>query len=291
MIRARWTALHRADPFATAATMDRLRLLSQASRHASTSARPSLSRPATTASPSLSPSPAQPRSSPRRYPLRKRFLFEAYSHMFRANEVLLLFKHDSLTPKEWNAVRAGLMKVAAKDPKAAEGKHKVKIEVLRTGLLPPVVRKLPFPSTSKRLISPHLNGPLLALTQSSLSPPILAKSLDVLAKHSVLPSAAQTALIATRKKSDPPLNVDRLPFVLALVNGQPVDKTSLDRIKKLPSLDQLRGQIVGLVGMTAGRLAGTLSQAAGGKLLRTVEGYRIGLEKAQEGASDKPPAE
>ncbi len=52
-------------------------------------------------------------------------------------------------------------------------------------------------------------------------------------------------------------------------------------IGKLPELDTLRAQLVGLLEMPSQQTIGVLSQAAGGSLIRTLQGLEGNL-KAQE---------
>jgi ribosomal protein L10 len=52
-------------------------------------------------------------------------------------------------------------------------------------------------------------------------------------------------------------------------------------VSKLPTLDTLRAQIVGLLSSPAVQLAAILSEASGGKLARTLEGLKKGLEESQ----------
>jgi large subunit ribosomal protein L10 len=62
-----------------------------------------------------------------------------------------------------------------------------------------------------------------------------------------------------------------------VVEGQPVTKAEVDVLAKLPSLDELRGQIVGLLQAPAGKLA-RLVQAPAAQLARVVEARRKRLE-------------
>jgi len=59
-------------------------------------------------------------------------------------------------------------------------------------------------------------------------------------------------------------------------------------VSKLPTLDTLRAQVVGLLSAPASQLAMILGEASGGKLARTLEGLKIGLE--EEDKSDGAPS-
>ena len=52
-------------------------------------------------------------------------------------------------------------------------------------------------------------------------------------------------------------------------------------VGKLPELDLLRGQVVGLLEGSARSLIGTLEGAAGGGLVRTLQGLEKGLAEKE----------
>lgn len=58
------------------------------------------------------------------------------------------------------------------------------------------------------------------------------------------------------------------------------DKEGTREIAKLPGLEVLRAQIVGLLSAPAGRLVGVIG-AKGGEVGRTLEGLREGLKEAE----------
>ena len=70
-----------------------------------------------------------------------------------------------------------------------------------------------------------------------------------------------------------------LKLVGALIQGQVFLPESVRDVSKLPTLDTLRAQIVGLLSAPATQLAGVVSEASGGRLARTLEGLRKGLEQ------------
>lgn len=58
----------------------------------------------------------------------------------------------------------------------------------------------------------------------------------------------------------------------ALFNGQVLDKNAVNALATLPSLDELRGKIVGLIQAPATKIAGVLA-APGGQLARVINAY------------------
>jgi ribosomal protein L10 len=67
----------------------------------------------------------------------------------------------------------------------------------------------------------------------------------------------------------------------ALIEGRVFGMEGVRDVSKLPTLDTLRAQIVGLLSSPAVQLAAVLSEASGGKLARTLEGLKKGLEENQ----------
>lgn len=82
-----------------------------------------------------------------------------------------------------------------------------------------------------------------------------------------------------------------LKLVGALIDGRVFLPQGVRDVSKLPTLDTLRAQIVGLLSAPANQLAGVLSEASGGRLARALEGLRKGLEEDASGSNtDSPPS-
>lgn len=65
---------------------------------------------------------------------------------------------------------------------------------------------------------------------------------------------------------------DKLTIVGGGLGEKELDKTGVEALAKLPSLDELRAKIVGMINTPATRIAGVL-QAPGGQLARVVSAY------------------
>ncbi|KAG6911315.1 hypothetical protein DXG01_002154 [Tephrocybe rancida] len=83
-----------------------------------------------------------------------------------------------------------------------------------------------------------------------------------------------------------------LKLVGALVEGQVFLPEGVKDVSKLPTLETLRAQIVGLLSAPGMQLAGVISQASGGQLARTLEGLKKGLEEdaAPSSTDGTPPS-
>jgi len=77
-----------------------------------------------------------------------------------------------------------------------------------------------------------------------------------------------------------------LKLVAGVLEGNRlVGAEELGRVSKLPELDTLRVQVVGLLEGTGRSLVGLLGQAGGGGLVRTLQGLEKDLGEKAGGAS------
>lgn len=78
-----------------------------------------------------------------------------------------------------------------------------------------------------------------------------------------------------------------LKLILGIVeDGQIVGTERLGEIGKLPEMEGLRSQLVGLLEMSGRGLVGVLGQAGGGGLVRTLQGLEKSLEPKVEGEGE-----
>jgi len=78
-----------------------------------------------------------------------------------------------------------------------------------------------------------------------------------------------------------------LKLMGAVVDGKVFLPQGIKEVAKLPSLDTLRAQLIGLLSAPANQIAGVLGEASGGRLARALEGLKKGLEEeAAPAASD-----
>ena len=72
---------------------------------------------------------------------------------------------------------------------------------------------------------------------------------------------------------------EKLVILGGVLNGQTLDVDGVKSLAKLPSLDELRAQIVGIINTPATRIAGVLSAPAG-QLARVVGAYGAKRDEA-----------
>lgn len=232
--------------------------------------------------------PNHRKTSGRTYPIRKQFIFESYLHLFTNHKVNLFFRHENLTPKEWNSIRGQLMKLSNED---LHTKHKLKLQVIRTKMISPVLKSLTHQSklhpTFLKSFSSHLHGTLVCLSQDEFHPSRIQSALKILSTHASIPTQSQIDQLSKLKSNQTPIIIDRLPFVIGIIEDKvESEKSKVEELSRLPSLDGLRQQILGLISSAGSRVVGTLNRARGEMLVRTVDGYRATLEKEEQ----RPPA-
>ncbi|KAJ2930634.1 hypothetical protein H1R20_g6461, partial [Candolleomyces eurysporus] len=143
------------------------------------------------------------------------------------------------------------------------------------------------------------SGGFAVLSVPSLNPPLINAILRAM-DRSVPPKPPKTPeqikAEEAAKTADPEqpgrrmkrvrqVRIPELKVMGAIIEGRVFLPPSLDEVSKMPTLDTLRAQIVGLLSAPSSQLAAVLSQAGGGQLARTLEGLKKSLE---EEAGEKP---
>ncbi|KAG5643539.1 hypothetical protein DXG03_000680 [Asterophora parasitica] len=138
---------------------------------------------------------------------------------------------------------------------------------------------------------PQLNTILRSLERGV--PPRLPKTPEELKKEQDEKNA-DPAQPGRRMKRVRQVLHPELKLVGALIEGRVFLPEGVKDVSKLPTLDTLRAQIVGLLSAPGAQLAGVLSQASGGTLARTLEGLKKGLEEDAAGtgaeSASAPPS-
>lgn len=176
---------------------------------------------------------------------------------------------------------------------------------LRAGLLPPAFAALPhLPSKTVLQQLKADKGAIAVLTMDRLDPPILKAALAAVQKLSRSPnlrkiqaaaSASAKGKAAGKPAGGPPAGKagaagekqeERLRVLSALIDGKDVPTTAgVAQIAALPGLQDVLAQLVSLIETPARQIIGLTAQAGGQDLVRTLEGFRVGLE-AKEGEGD-----
>ncbi|BGP51609.1 hypothetical protein JCM10450v2_007559 [Rhodotorula kratochvilovae] len=227
-------------------------------------------------------------------PVRKQVLYEHHRALLTSSPLVLFLRPGDFSAHEWRSIRAQLAQVPPPPPSPSSSTPSssssppaptdagLTLTLLRPGLLPALLRDPASPLSASLdttfLASPsHLAGPLAVLTAPSLHPPTLARALALVQSVSRTPKADAPPPAA----GAPPL--ERLGVLSALVERAAADPARTDAVAKLPPLEVLRAQLVGLISAPGSRIAGVLGARAQ-EVGRTLEGFKLGLEEQQQGA-------
>ncbi|GAA5889134.1 hypothetical protein JCM16303_000110 [Sporobolomyces ruberrimus] len=221
-------------------------------------------------------------------PARKQVLFAETQHLLTSNDLVLFLRPGDFSAQEWRTLRSQITN--ATPSTSSSSTPLMRLTLLRPGLLPALLRNQESTSSTTtprldltHLSQPsHLSGPLAVLTCQTLSPPLLSKVLSLVSKFSKTPAP---------NSPPPPPNsppIERLAILSSLLEKRlAATKERTVQVGKLPELDTLRSQLVGLLGMQGSRIVGVVG-ARGRELGRTLEGFKQGLEPvAPETATDE----
>lgn len=257
-------------------------------------------------------------ASERELPLRKQFLLQQYKQIFSSSPVVIFLKPSDFTVAEITKLRVDLSSIAAKSttPSAndinntSSSNEKPQFVFLRAGLLPPTFEQLPnlpsgqvlehlskHGSTLSALIfntfdPPTLKAALKAVTKLSKSPNVRKEQAEAAAKAAAGPAGAKGAAkgaagpVAGKDSSKNKTVEERLTVVSAIIDGKAVSAQELTGIADLPSLEQVLAQLVAVIETPARQIYQVAGQAAGQDLLRTLQGFKVGLEEKEDKSAD-----
>lgn len=275
--------------------------------------------PASTRAYAVSVKPAKAlagKEYPRVFPDRKAFQFNWYTRMLNEAQTkpLIIFHREDFTAERLRKLRADLHTTTQKikrpatlpslsdpTPAPAEPYPAPTLTVVRSSIFGAALRDYAnFTSTDMAMLdrmTDDVHGGYAVLSFPELSPPYLAGVLRAL-ERAVPPPPPVAPVDPKQPKKDPthpgrkekrfkPILTPTLRVVGGIVEGRVLLADSVKEVGKLPTLDVLRSQIVGLLSAPGMQLAGVLNSAAGGQLARTLEGYKLSLEEEQNGG-EKP---
>lgn len=251
------------------------------------------------------------RKAARVFPDKKAYRFELYAHIQKHAQMGLLFQHANLSTAMWDQLRRAVADIPI--PPGAEeairlpevfvqgkGKRKVpapqpvnnseaiwpkggaNVQFLRTNVFRAMSNRMVYrnKATAKRSIEPWMSKTTALISAPIVSPKYIDQILRV----------CQRVLRQNRKDDKVPKEKQpRFDLVVARVERKVVGLEEIERIRKLPELDTLRAQTIGLLQGAGQQVVGLLSQAAGGSLVRTLQGLEKDL-KAKEGGGDASPS-
>lgn len=250
-----------------------------------------------------------PLSPDRKFSPLKMHLFAQYADIISSNKLLLFVSLRDVPSGTMQKIRRELENTTK--PKSSSNPFGVVKAVVPVERLSPkltFIRSHMFLAAMKRdgtvkgarkPTVPLFQGQMAILALPSLDPDHLLSILKMLERAA--PKAKETTVTPASSKSreeemltmPPPggggmrkakaPTVPTLGVLGGIVEGQLFMLEGLREVTKLPTLQTLHAQIVGLLSSPGSQLAAVLNQAAGGRLARTLEGLKQSLEKEAEG--------
>ncbi|TFK70439.1 hypothetical protein BDN72DRAFT_818763 [Pluteus cervinus] len=244
---------------------------------------------------------------PRVFRDKKAYQYNWYTNILKTNTTtpILFLNHDQFSAEKLIKLRKEILLASRKatvtpTPVAGGDVHPT-LTVIRTSIFGAALRDLPginIDEVEKMLNG--LPGNFAVLSLPSFNPPQLNAILRAM-DRTIPPRKPKTPqqLLdeANAKNADPESPgrrmkrlratlIPELKVVGALIEGKVFLPSSVKEVAKLPTLDTLRAQIVGLLSAPATQLAGVLNEAGGAKVARTLEGLKKALEEEEKGVQD-----
>ncbi|KAG8752083.1 hypothetical protein FRC14_007352 [Serendipita sp. 396] len=247
-----------------------------------------------------------PNSPDRKFSPLKTHLFAQYANIIQNNAVILLLSMKDVPIPIIQKLRADLIGTAM--PKTASNpfgipkgssseREKPTLLSIRAHMFVAAMRKDHTANAAQRAVVPLLEGPISVVLLPKLDPGHLLSVLKVLERINPKGATAsrQKALGddplampppgggGVRRAKPPPTPI--VTVVGGITEGRLFMLPELRDVTKLPSLETLHSQLIGLLSAPASQLAGVLGQAAGGSVVRTLDGFRRGLEEEANGTA------
>jgi hypothetical protein len=257
------------------------------------------------------PKPLPGKQLPRVFKDKKAFQYNWYRNILENSlkGPLLFLQHKQFSAQRLIKLRQGIVASSRPEPSLASPTPTPippapSLTVIRTSIFGAALRDFPdinLEEVDRMLIGTAGNFAVLSLP--TFDPPLLnavlrAMDRGVPARKPKTPEEIKKEL--DEKNADPETPGRRvkrmrktlhpeLQLVGALIEGRVFLPEGVRDVSKLPTLSTLRAQIVGLLSAPATQLAGVLNEASGGRLARTLEGLRKGLEEDTSGSTDVEP--
>ena len=263
------------------------------------------------------------KTEPRIYSERKQFLYNQYLRLLQTSKEcpLIFLQHNKFSISRLTKLRKDIAAATTRkggfapsllnpgptpltpsnDPSTITPPS---LTVIRTSIFGAALRDyVHIDAKAAKDISNTVENGLVVLSLPSLDPPMLNAILNALQRSAPPLKPGEVAQGSSPKKpsvDDPdfvpgrrvkrvkPTLTPELTVMGALIEGRVFKAPGVQDVASLPTLDMLRAQLIGLISSPANQIAGILAQASGGQLVRTLEGFRKGLEDAEGDANSTP---
>lgn len=265
---------------------------------------------------SLTPPPARKEPIERAFKGTKAYQYNWYSRILQTSTTapLLILHHHDFTAERLKKLRGDILTAAerVKPPSLASPSpaplpvEQPTLTNVRSSIFGVALRNFNVPQETLAQMIKEGSGQWMVLSLPSMHPPLINAVLRAM-ERSVPPkppkSAEELKAEEAAKHADPDqpgrrmkrvrqVRIPELRIAGAIVEGRVFLPGGLSDVAKLPTLDTLRAQIVGLLSAPGAQIAGVLGQASGGQLARTLEGLKKTLEEEANGKGEEaaPPS-
>ncbi len=221
------------------------------------------------------------------YTPRKTQLHAEYTRLIAQNSLILLLKHSNFSQSTLNKIRQDVSTLSKNKKKSASSSPSptLNFTVIRPGIFGASLRAR-YQSNSSLLeqFKEHIAGSFAVISSRDLDPPQIAQTIRLIDRAVPAPqedATKQKKPISPDDIEDTPPKVKEHPsikLVAAFVDGRFILVDELREVSKLPTLQTLHAQLVGLLNAPGSQLALVLGAASGGSVLRTLQGFQKGLE-------------
>ncbi|KAF7337574.1 hypothetical protein MSAN_02230700 [Mycena sanguinolenta] len=243
---------------------------------------------------------------PRHFTGKKEFQYNWYMRILNSSTTspLLFLYHNDFTSQKLIKLRRDISaasnrsKPSLSSPSPAgvpvEPVPEPLLTVIRSGIFGAALRDFPAVDNADVMrMTEGVKGALAVLSLPVLDPPQLKAILRTFDRNVPprKPKTEEELKKELEEKNADPINPGRrmkrvrqivdpeLRVLGALLDGQILLPERITAVADMPSLQTLRAQLVGLLSSPGTQLAMTLSEASGGRLARTLEGLKKGLEE------------
>ncbi|KAG7699017.1 hypothetical protein KL930_002196 [Ogataea haglerorum] len=196
---------------------------------------------------------------------RKTYLLDVYKHFDKNNQIMLFAHHNNLTAHDNLKIKLQIEEAGAQIRKLKVSLFK---HYLRASHHKDPASKAAYRQVKKHKIrhplEPLLKGPTAAILIKDLNPKVVKNVVNALKAHN-----------------------ERLFIVGGRIGGDVVDIADINQFKEMPTMDELRSQLVGMLTVLSGAgLVRTLESAAN-TLYLTMDTHRQELEKKDSPEKDE----
>ncbi|KAF4573405.1 hypothetical protein EYR40_003511 [Pleurotus pulmonarius] len=247
---------------------------------------------------------------PRVFKDKKAFQFNWYTKILQTTEhsPLVFLRHNAFSAQRLVKLRNDIAAATKSKPSLASPtpiEYQPQLTVIRSSIFGAALREYPgLDVTAMDKMTNDVSGGLAVLSLPVLDPPRLHAILRVLdrsfpprkpkteeeLKKELEEKNADPVTPGRRMKKQRAILHPELTVVGAIIDGKVFLPEGVREVSKLPTLETLRAQIVGLLSAPSTQLAAVLSEASGGRLARTLEGLRQGLEETSGPEAGSPPS-